>query len=189
MPLHLAPRGALDARHALAGSILNEVELRLVPLTIGAVLAAYAQQEPGFSFADIHLHSELTQVATRYPHSTRVGDYIYVAFQDSHDHIFGVELSGAGPTRRLRVSFERPADAPGPRAAARYPRCATVQRGLEARYGPPTALSEFSEEASRRSDRIWRRGGETLRLICFHPPGRQAPLLAEAVLIVPSGDR
>jgi hypothetical protein len=145
-----------------------------------AVVAVLAGQVPHFTFAGLDLDSDLDSIAKRYPQSTRVGDYLYVSPRDCKTSISGIELSGAGPTRRLRIAFE----SRGSNGRPVYPVCGDVQRGIEKSYGKPM-VREFSEEASRRSDRIWRSAGEQMTLICFANPGRATPLFAEAVVIVP----
>lgn len=147
----------------------------LVALT--APMAAAVVQLQAFSFAGLSLDSDLNQVATRYPHSDRAGSYIYVAPKDSHDHISGIEISGAGATRRMRVSFESRRE----RHLPQHPACARVQAKLEHQFGRPSGLRRFAEEASRRADRVWRSRTEVLTLICFAGPRGQ--WLAEAVQI------
>jgi hypothetical protein len=44
-------------------------------------------------------------VEIRYPRSRRAGNYVYVAPAESRDHIYGIEVSGVEPGRRLRVTF------------------------------------------------------------------------------------
>jgi hypothetical protein len=152
-------------------------------LLIGAAAPALAQ-DPGFAFAGFSLKSDVAAVAARYPRSTRVGNYFYVRPDESHDHIYGVEVPGDGG-RRVRITFERPAGVPSPDGSGRYPTCAQVQRTIERTYGLPASIMEFAEEASWRADRFWQRGAEELRLLCFGARDRPASLLAEGVLITP----
>ena len=105
--------------------------------------------------------------------------------EESHDHIYGIEVSGVEPGRRLRVTFERPEGVPSPDGSGRYPTCASVQQKLERAYGSPASILEFAEEASWRADRLWSRGAEELRLICFGERNRPASLQAEAVVFTP----
>lgn len=86
---------------------------------------------------------------------------------------------------RLRVTFERPDGVPSPDGSGRYPTCASVQQKLERAYVSPASILEFAEEASWRADRLWSRGAEELRLICFGERNRPASLQAEAVVITP----
>ena len=151
-------------------TVLKHMILLMLPVTAPA-------QSPAFSFAGITLDSELNQVARRYVHSSRTGEYIYVAPEDSHDHISAIEISGAGALRRVRISFEfrrrgQPPD---------FPHCAKVQTKLEQRFGPPSSIRRFTEEASRRMDRAWRSPTQELTLICFGGPGGR--WFAEAVQI------
>jgi hypothetical protein len=152
-------------------------------LLVGADAPAIAQ-DPGFSFAGFGLKTAAAAVAARYPRSTRVGNHVYVRPEESHDHIYGVEMPGDG-SRRVRITFERPAGVPSPDGSGRYPTCAQVQRTIERTYGLPASIMEFSEEASWRADRLWQHGTEELRLLCFGTRGRPASLLAEGVLITP----
>jgi hypothetical protein len=150
-----------------------------VVATLAAMIFAAAVQAAFFSFAGITLDSNLDEIARQYPHSQRAGEFIYLAAQDSRDHMSGIELSGAGPTRRVRVSFET--RGAGARPKPDYPACADLQRTLERQFGPPGAIRTFSEESSQRADRYWQHDSESLTLLCFKgPDGR---LLAEAVQI------
>jgi uridine kinase len=156
----------------------------LVLLLLAVATPALAQQGP-LTFAGLGLRSDVAAVEARYPRSPRVGNYVYVAPEESHDHIYGIELSGVEPGRRLRVTFERPDGVPSPDGSGRYPTCASVQRLIERANGSPASIVEFAEEASWRADRVWRRGLEELRLICFGERNRPASLQAEGVVIVP----
>ena len=155
----------------------------LVPLL--AVTAPALAQEGPFTFAGLGLRSDVATVAARYPRSHRLGNYVYVAPEESHDHIYGIEVPGVESGRRLRVTFERPAGVPSTDGSGRYPTCASVQRRIERTNGSPASIVEFAEEASWRADRVWRRGLEELRLICFGERDRPASLQAEGVVIIP----
>jgi hypothetical protein len=147
---------------------------------IGAAALAVALQGPDLTFAGIGLRSELDSVAVRFPHSQRAGDYLYVAPEDSREHISVIGISGSGDSRRVRISFERRREPAGPE----YPTCAAVQAGIARRFGRPDSIRTFTEEATERSDRLWRRGLEALTLVCFRrAPG--ARLWAEAVVLEP----
>ena len=156
----------------------------LVPLLLALAIPGLAQEGP-LTFVGLGLRSDLATVEARYPRSHRVGNYVYVAPEESHDHVYGIEVPDDGPGRRLRVTFERPDGVPSPDGSGRYPTCASVQRQIERAYGSPASILEFAEEASWRADRLWRRGLEELRLICFGERNRPASLEAEAVVIVP----
>lgn len=146
---------------------------------VSSMLALSPSQDHRFTFEGLGLDSDIASIAAQYPHSTRVGDYIYVAPEDGRGRISGIGLSGAGRTRRLRLSFE----SSRPRGSPLYPLCGDVQRNLEKRYGPPQTVRDFNEEASPRSDRIWESATEQMTLVCFLSPGRRTPLFAEAVVI------
>ncbi len=156
----------------------------LVPLLLAVAIPGLAQEGP-LKFVGLGLGSDLATVETRYPRSHRAGHYVHVAPEESHDHVYGIEVPDGGPARRLRVTFERPDGVPSPDGSGRYPTCASVQRQIERAYGSPASILEFAEEASWRADRVWRRGLEELRLICFGQRNRPASLEAEAVVIVP----
>ena len=79
----------------------------LVPLLLVVATPALAQEGP-FTFSGLGLRSDVAAVEARYPRSHRVGNYVYVAPEESHDHIYGIEVPGGEPGRRLRVTFERP---------------------------------------------------------------------------------
>lgn len=156
----------------------------LVPLLLAVAIPGLAQEGP-LTFVGLGLGSDLATVETRYPRSHRAGHYVHVAPEESHDHVYGIEVPDGGPARRLRVTFERPDGVPSPDGSGRYPTCASVQRQIERAYGSPASILEFAEEASWRADRVCRRGLEELRLICFGQRNRPASLEAEAVVIVP----
>ena len=152
----------------------------LPPLVLFVLNQAFVfPQISGFSFAGIGLDSDFAAVAARYRHSTPQDSYISIASEDSHDHISGIAISGSGPTRRVRITFETRSSGQRPD----YPACAEVQAKLARLYGPPRQIRRFSEEASRRADRVWRSRAEELVLICFE--GAQRKFYAEAVQITP----
>lgn len=154
-------------------------------LALPMIIAARAgAQDAGFTFAGFGLKTDVAAVIARYPHSTRVGNYVSVRPEESEDHIYGVEVPGEG-CRRLRITFERPAGVPSPDGSGRYPPCAQVQRIIERTYGGPASIMEFTDKASWRADRLWQRGAEELRLRCFGTRGRPASLLAEGLVITP----
>jgi uncharacterized protein YcgL (UPF0745 family) len=144
---------------------------------LAAPVGANLPQSRAFSFGGVSLASDLNQVAARYPRSQRSGSYIYVDPRDSHDHISGIEVSGTGPARRVRISFETRPDGRSPS----FPTCVEVQAKLERQFGRPQTIRRFSEEASRRADRVWRSRTQELTLICF--AGSRGTWLAEAVQI------
>ena len=82
----------------------------LVPLLLAVAIPGLAQE--GLSFVGVGLRSDLATVAARYPPSHRVDNYVYVAPEESHDHVHGIEVPDGGPGRRLRVTFERPDGVP-----------------------------------------------------------------------------
>jgi hypothetical protein len=126
------------------------------PLTFIGVALGVLLQARGLTFAGIGLRSELDSVAVRFPHSQRAGDYLYVAPEDSREHISVIGISGSGDSRRVRLSFERRREPSG----LDYPTCAAVQAGIVRRFGRPDSIRTFAEEATERSDRLWRRGPE-----------------------------
>lgn len=168
-------RDAVSVKNAGWARFVGEFSrVRSIPYGCeGSALAA----EPPLSFAGIGLGSDLDQVATMFPNSKRVGDYLNVAPQDVRDHVFGIELSGIGTGRRVRLSFGRPSGPP------QYPTCEQIQALIETRYGPPGSIESFAEERRRRSDRHWQRPGERLTLHCFAVHDRG--WFAEAVVITP----
>jgi purine nucleoside phosphorylase len=132
-----------------------------------------AQQPKGFSYLGIGLTTDLAVLAREYPHSLRTGEYIYVAPQDSRDHVSGIEVS----PHRVRISFESRADPP------QYPACAPIEKQLAKDFGAPQSIRRFDEEATRHADRRWSSPREELTLVCFVGPRGQ--LVAEAVVISP----
>jgi hypothetical protein len=125
------------------------------------------KQAPSFTYAGVGLASDLASVAARYPHSTPQGDYIRLEPTDIRDHVSAIEVSGTGPSRRVRVGFETQDSSGRPD----YPRCRAIEAGLVARFGRPRDIRRFSEEASPRADRVWRSATEELTLVCFREAG------------------
>jgi len=74
----------------------------LTLLLIGA-----SEQGASYAYAGVGLSSDFKAVAARYPHSTPQGSYLRLGPQDVHDHISGIELSGTGPARRVRITITR----------------------------------------------------------------------------------
>jgi hypothetical protein len=148
------------------------VTMAAVMVAIG--LAAQSAQQQQFSYAGIGLGSDFDATARRYPHSSRVGSYIYVAPEDSRDHVGGIGIS----EQQVVISF-------GVHVGSReqYPPCAEIEKPLIQQYGRPESIREFDEEAVRRADRHWSSLREEMTLICFIGPRRQ--LLAEGVKISP----
>ena len=130
-----------------------------------------------FVFAGLSLRTTIEAAQKRYPNSSIVGRNVYVSDVDSHDHIRGIELPQLDePAPRIRVFFEQ-------RGAKRnqYPRCEQITAIIKRAYGEPTAVQEFSEGRSRNRRLIWKRGDESLSLLCFQI-GRQSRLAAEVAI-------
>jgi hypothetical protein len=152
-------------------------KLRGVTVTL-LLLATSAQNKP-FAFAGISLRSDLKTIAARYPHSSPDGDYLRLEPTDIHDHIAAIGISGTGPNRRARISFELQ----GASGALDYPGCRAIEEKLVGDFGSPQVIRRFSEEASLRADRVWQSKHEELTLICFK--GARGVYWAEAVQITP----
>ncbi len=150
---------------------------------LGLIASAPGLAAQGFSYAGIGLRTGFDSLAGTFPRSQRSDGYIYVSADEARHHIYGIEISGSGETRRVRLSFERRGEAGPPQ----YPGCAAVQRDLAGRFGEPTEVREFNEEAMERSDRRWQGETEELILICFRGTGGH--LYAEAVLMYPRAPR
>ena len=150
------------------------LRLALVAIPVASVLS----QPRGFSFAGVSLNSDFKTVAARYHRSTPQDSYISLVPEDSHDHISAIGISGAGPTRRVRITFEMKTA-----KGREYPSCAEMEARIVRSNGPPKQIRRFDEEASRRADRIWQSKTEELALHCFGRPGGR--LLAEAVQVAP----
>jgi hypothetical protein len=144
--------------------------------TLALLLLAQASR---FSYSDIDRGASLETLARRYPHSSRVGETIYVSAEDVRDSVTLIGLSGEGTARRLRLSFE----SRNVKGEPLYPSCADIRRRLEMRYGKPQVVREFDEEASRRSDALWQSATEEMTLVCFTPPGRRSVRMAEAIVV------
>ena len=145
-----------------------------------ALITVLFAQASAFTYSNLGLDTDLVAVERRYPRSTHVGDHIQIAREDVRDFVTGISLSGNGPSRRLRIAFE----AQLANGTNSYPRCAEIQRDLERRYGPPQSVRRFNEEASPRSDRIWKNAREQMTLVCFEPARGNTSLRAEAIVIV-----
>jgi hypothetical protein len=143
------------------------------------LLMAVPEQATSFAYAGVALNSDIKVIAARYPHSSLQGTYLRLGPEDVHDHISGIEVSGTGPSRRVRITFgiQQPTGQP------RYPHCREIEARLVSTFGPPKAVRRFSEEASLRADRIWQSKTEELTLLCFRVGGAQGALQAEAVQI------
>ena len=143
----------------------------------GAVFSQATAQARPFSYAGVSLASDFKAVAARYPHSTPQDNYVRLDPADIHDHISAIELSGDGPSRRVRILFEiQESD-----ARLRYPLCRDVEKKIASTFGRPNQIRRFAEEASPRADRIWRSDTEELTLVCFGDGG--GIFRAEAVQI------
>jgi hypothetical protein len=151
-------------------------ELRGVTATF--LLLATSVQDKPFAFAGISLTSDLKTIAAGYPHSSPDGDYLRLEPADIHDHISAIGISGTGPNRKVRVSFELQ----GADGELGYPRCRAIEAKLVRDFGSPQVIRRFSEEASLRADRVWQSKKEELTLICFK--GARG-VWAEAVQITP----
>ena len=150
------------------------------PMRVAALGLLLLVQTPRFTYSGIGLDATIEALVSRYPHSTRVGDFIYVDAADIRDAVTGIGISGTGAGKRVRLSFESRLEKGEPR----YPVCSDIRRPLEMRYGSPQSVREFNEEASRRSDAVWQSATEELTLVCFTPPGRRSVRMAEAVVVV-----
>ncbi|HTI54038.1 MAG TPA: hypothetical protein VMC04_07380 [Verrucomicrobiae bacterium] len=67
----------------------------LVPLLLAVAIPGLVQE--GLSFVGLGLRRDLATVAARYPRSHRVGNYVYVAPEESHDHVYGIEVPDGDP--------------------------------------------------------------------------------------------
>lgn len=151
--------------------------LLVVPLQALGLSSAIAE---GFSFGGLSLKTTAEELRRRYPDSMFVGNYLYVAQGESTDHISGIQLpsrAGAGP---LKLFFER-VNASTSTRAPQYPDCNDLVSVLEAKYGPPAATEEFSEERARDRRLTWKRAGEVLVLQCFRR--KDANFFAETLSI------
>jgi hypothetical protein len=90
-------------------------------------------QTPVLSFDGVSLGSDFAAVAARYPHSTAQDGYVSLAPEDVHNHISAIEVSGTGPTRRVRITFETR----GARGQAEYPGARQSKRSWSADSAGP----------------------------------------------------
>jgi hypothetical protein len=144
-------------------------------LIVGWLAASHSVSATTFEFAGLGLATTLQDVVKRYPESVVSGSYVHLSPKDSHDHIFGIELSGP-IGRRLRISFGSPDH--------KYPSCDAVERRVSTRHGPATEVREFNEEAMRNRYLVWELKLETVQLQCFRSDATAA-YLAEAIAVHP----
>jgi len=145
-------------------------------LIIGWLAASHSAAATTFEFAGLSRATTLQDVAKRYPNSTVSDSYVRVSPEDSHDHIFGIELSGP-ISRRLRISFGSPDH--------KHPPCETAERRVAAKHGPASEVREFNEEAMRNRYLVWKLKLETVQLQCFRSEGN-AGYSAEAIAVYPT---
>ena len=120
-------------------------------------------EEPYFEFAGFTVGTTLGKVKARYPGSSEANSYIYVSEDDSHNHIYGISISG---TRTLLV-FEKRLEGGG----VSYPLCRTQFDKIYSSYGGPHIVRKFNEEVMQVHRRVWIEGKERLALWCFEADG------------------
>ena len=130
------------------------------------------------SFAGLSPRTTVEAAKKRYPRSSFRDRHVYISEEDSHDHIYGLDLADSG-NARVRIWFERHR-----REHHQYPRCEQVVAVITKQYGQPAVVQEFDEERCRNRRLIWRHSEEELSLLCFRM-GRQ-PFFA-ADLTITSG--
>ena len=87
-----------------------------------------------YTFAGLSPQTTMAELKTRYPRSLALNELIYLAAEESHDHVSRVALSTNGVARTLTVTFEREQ----PEATARTPcakRCCRLSEADMARRG------------------------------------------------------
>ena len=151
-----------------------------VLLFIGLLAATVSALADSFEFAGLSRATTVQDVAKRYPNSTVSGYYVYVSPKDTHDHIYGIALSGPTSNNRLRISFESP--------DRKYPPCKDVERTIVLKYGAPASVREFREEAAQNRYLVWKLELETIQLQCFRF-GKNAGYSAEAIAAHPTESR
>jgi len=146
-------------------------------VTISLVMSISGTLWPSesLSFAGLSARTTLKAVQQRYPHSTFVGNRLYVSETDARDHIYAIELYPE-PPRRIRIVFER-----NHQGRQSYPRCEQIIATIRKEHGEPASVQEFREERSKNRRLTWRRGKEDLSLLCFRM-GAQ-PLFAAELTI------
>ena len=151
--------------------------LAIVALSFSGVLQTLPRsQSTEFVFGGLGLRTTIEEAKHRYPRSSIVGQYVYVAEADSHDHIYGIALPGADRPKGLSIFFEKSRN-----QAARYSHCEQIVGMVEKQYGPPSRTEDFTEEQSRNRRLSWERSGEVLSVLCFRQG--QASLFAERLTI------
>lgn len=151
-----------------------------VALLLGLLASAGSGYAKSFTFAGLGRQTTLEELKRRYPNSSTAGNYLYVAAADSHDHIYGIEIPGSNPAGRLRLTFERSRELSGD-GHPHYPSCRRVRSIVEASYGSPAKIEEYSEERSLNRRLSWTKSGEVLSVHCFRM--ESGALLAEALTI------
>jgi hypothetical protein len=163
-------------------SALTQARLRLLGATfalVGALTTSTSGAE-GFVYAGLSLRTTVEEARKHFPKSSLVGRHVYVADEESHDDIHGIDLPGDDGNRRLRIFFER-------RGSRRneYPRCEHNVARISAQYGEPARIQEFDEERSRNRRVSWFQRDEVLAVLCFRV-GPQAHSAVE-LTITPRG--
>ena len=162
----------------IVGYALTHARLRRLGATLAVVgaLTTSTSSAEGFVYAGLSLRTTVEDARKEFPRSSFVGRHVYVADEDSHDDIHGIDLPSDGVNRRLRVFFER-------RGSRRneYPRCEHIVARISAQYGEPARVQEFDEERSRNRRVSWFQGDEVLSVLCFRV-GPQARSAAELTI-------
>jgi hypothetical protein len=95
------------------------------------------------SFAGLSPRTTVEAAKKREPRSSFLDRHVSISEEDSHDHIYGLDLANSDDAR-VRIWFPR-----RQREHHEYPRCEQVAAVMKNQYGEPTAVQEFDEEPSR----------------------------------------
>lgn len=147
---------------------------------VGLLVASQSVLANSFEYAGLSRATTLEDVAKRYPNSAVSGAYVYVSPKDTHDHIFGIELFGPNLSNRLRIDFGSPDH--------KYPLCKVIESSIVSRYGPPSEVRKFREEAQQNRVLAWKLKLETVSLECFRSV-ENAQYFAEAIAVYPKEPR
>jgi len=138
----------------------------LAPCMLTLLLLAASTLAYELEFAGLNLSTTAEELKKRYPKSSMVGNYMYLAEAESHDHIYGIEIPDGGSGGRLRLVFER-RQISNARRNPQYPSCQHVLSIIQTKYGAPGKIEEFAEEKSFNRRFSWTRKRELLALHCF----------------------
>ena len=143
----------------------------IVP-TLLAVAWVASASKPYFEFAGFNIATRIDDIADNYPNSTIAVErnYIWVANEDSHNHIGGIGISRDQNSPRIKLWFEQEGSAEQRHI---YPPCRKIFNSLYRRYGGPHVVLNAHAGAAGYQRRVWKHDDERLSLRCFWKDGQK----------------